>query len=132
MIIFFFKNQIYLRVSIGVFLLMFVLKLMSFYIFKRYKIIGQIKLTTDSIIVNDKETFILKELSNIRINYNGYAGEPLGGRVGALNVNDGAGNKISFDFDNNHYVFVFYIKNEGFTKLLLEMKKKWEINGIVL
>jgi hypothetical protein len=131
-IIFFSKNQLYFRISTIVFLSLLVLNLIAKFIFKRYKIIGEIKLTEDSIIVNDNETFILKELSNIKINYNGYAGEPLGGRVGALNVNDGAGNKISFDFGNNHYTFVFYIKNEGFAMLLLEMKKKWGINGIIL
>jgi len=127
------KGNNYLALSILIiYILIFFISLVRSFVIKDFIVIGDLILTSDSIVVDkedDKLIFNIADIESLRVNYYGYDGEsfPYSYQFSLSNFNQKQGNKnyIEIVHLNNLYRFEFFIKNRTNSLSLLKFVENY-------
>jgi hypothetical protein len=129
----FFRGSILFSIFLGAFLLSTLIWLIGNLVIKKYKIIGNIKITSGAIIINEygniKDIDILKTKKLI-IKYFGTKGDSIGAYAGSLRIKDGSGNLISFEYEEQQYKLEFLITKKHFLNSIHSILKSWQEKNV--
>ena len=116
-----------------VFLISFFIWIVGNFFIKKYKIIGNIEISSNTIkIVNTNNVFNINvvETNGLILKYLGAKGDSFGAYAGFFRANDGSGNLISFEYEGKSYEFKFLVTQKHFLNTIYWILKTWRDNNI--
>lgn len=129
----FFRGSILFSIFLGAFLLSTLIWLIGNLVIKKYKIIGNIEITSNTIIINEDGNIKIIDLLKTKkliIKYFGTKGDSYGAYAGSLRINDGSNNIISFEYEKQFYKLEFLITKKHFLNSIYLILKTWQENNV--
>jgi len=124
----FFKDDIK-SVFLGTFLISFVIWIIGNLFVKKYKIVGNFELNTNTIKVSKESDILYFDVirtNGLILKYYGAKGDSFGAYAGLLRIKDGSGNIVSFEYDGQPYKFEFLVIKQSFLFSIYWLLRAWK------
>ena len=100
---------------------------------KRFKVVGNIEISADTIKVTKEWDIIYIDVirtNGLILMYYGAKDESVGMWVGLLRIKDGSGNFVSFEYEGKSYKFEFLVTKQSFLFSVYWILRAWKDNNV--